>query len=91
MTIQPNGLFTVWRPDEVAECLNGVPMPIYQALWDLVNEYKDKRTNEQKEEPTPGVDALADFWDRLSPDDQTKLNELAEANQRQLEAWSKEA
>lgn len=80
--IKPHFSFTLWTPDEVAECLEGVPTEIYQALWDIVPHYRCKLTNAEREEPTPGTDCLADHWDRLTPEHQAKLNELAEIADR---------
>lgn len=73
----PHPLFQSWTPDEVAECLSGVEAPLYTKLWDCVPDYRCKLTPEEREEPTPGVDSLASFWDRFTVIEQAKLNELA--------------
>jgi hypothetical protein len=81
MSINPHIAFTVISPDTVAECWNGVFTfgNLYETLWDCVAEYKAP-TPEESEEPCYGVDCVADFWDRFTPEQQLKLNELVEIN-----------
>jgi hypothetical protein len=69
------------RPDEVAECWDGVTAidGLYRALWDCVPLYKAP-SPEVSEEPCYGMDGVADFWDRFSDDHKAALNDLAEAN-----------
>jgi len=74
--MKPHGLFEVWTPDTVAECLNGVKDDLYSALWALV-PYYTKRDPEAECPPDPDFNALALFWDKLSPEHQAILNELA--------------
>lgn len=84
--VRPHMLFKIWKPDEVAECLNGVGnTDLYAKLWTFVNDYKGLPP-EQAEEPTPGVDCLADFWSRLDYDEKVKLNELAKRHDEEAEA-----
>lgn len=77
MAIKPHSFFRTITPDEVAETMDGVPTELYQKLWSFVEDYPCKMTPEEREEPTPGSNNLAGFWDRLTPEEQTKLNELA--------------
>lgn len=91
MTIQPNGLFEVWRADEVAECLDGVfsaPNGLYEALWEIADK---QQPIPNKEDTGPadhiGHEALADHWADLTEDQQAKLNELAEAFDRKLQQY----
>jgi hypothetical protein len=82
MVIKPHDSFDIIRPDEVAECWDGVfdaPNALYEALWDCVSSYTAPRP-EESEEPCWGMDCVADFWDRFTPEHQAKLNELAERN-----------
>ncbi len=78
--MKPHPAFEVVRPDEVAECWEGVlAVPgLYQALWECVNFFTAPRPHES-EEPCYGLDTVEDFWDRLE-DFHTVLNELAERN-----------
>jgi hypothetical protein len=84
--IKPHVSFTVSRPDEVAECFEGVGPDLYTALWDLVGLYPDKRTPEEMEEPVyGGKNSLAKLWKHLAPEHQVKLNELAKARDAEWE------
>lgn len=70
----PNSLFTVWSPDEVAECLPGVGVEgLYARLWELVELVPGRG-----ETPDTCFErALSKVWKRLSHDDQFELNRLA--------------
>jgi hypothetical protein len=82
MKIYPNSWFHTIRPDEVAECWNGVlASGLYQPLWDCVEAYKAP-SPEESEEPCRGMDCVADFWDRFTPEQQQLLNALAKSNDR---------
>lgn len=74
---QVESRFGVTRPDEAAECWDGVTaVPgLYQALWDLVPKYTSP-SPEESEEPCHGDDSIADFWDQLSPEHQAALERL---------------
>lgn len=74
--IVPNSLFRVWSPDEVAECLDGVPQALYSRLWEFVAEYEDQPRSEVPDDF--GRRCLARFWGKLTVDEQTQLNTLAE-------------
>jgi hypothetical protein len=73
--------FEFIRPDEVAECWDGIIAVdgLYQALWACVPDY-NKPTPEESEEPVHGLNAVTDFWDRFSDDHKRALNKLAEEN-----------
>ena len=80
--IVPNTLFQAWRPDEVAECLSGVPVEVYQKLWDLVPLY-EKQSRENIEDRGPEVDyTLSEYWEHLDLEQKATLNELAEAQHK---------
>lgn len=74
--MKPNCVFDIVRPDEVAECWDGVTDDLYRALWACVNDYKAPRP-EVSEEPCIGMDSVADFWDRFTDADKAALNALA--------------
>jgi hypothetical protein len=78
--MKPHQALEVTRPDEVAECWEGVyDVPgLYQALWDCVGDYKAP-SPEVSEEPCHGMDSVADFWDRFSDEHKAALNEAAKA------------
>ena len=81
--LTPNSWFDLIRPDEVAECWDGVLAAgdLYETLWSCVSGYKAP-SPEESEEPCYGMDAVADFWDRFTPEQQLQLNQLAERNDR---------
>lgn len=81
-TVTPEGLFKVWSPDEVAECLDGVGDDLYRALWALVPLYQDEPRSEVPDDFARR--ALARFWDHLDRDTHLRLNELAVAHDREL-------
>lgn len=77
---KPDLLFEIWTPDTVAECLVGGSDPaLYEKLWGMVEDYPDKRSPEEMETPdAEQSNNLAQFWGRLTREQQTLLNELAE-------------
>mgnify|MGYP003582407634 FL=1 len=79
MTIAPHPALEVVRPDEVAECWDGINADLYQMLWGCVADYKAP-SPEVSEEPCYGMDCVADFWDRFPDDAKEALNAAAEAN-----------
>lgn len=83
MKIKPHTFFDIIRPDEVAECWEGVTSAgLYQPLWDCVNDYTAP-SPEVSEEPCWGVDCVADFWDRFTIEQQLLLNQLAARNSQE--------
>lgn len=79
--IKPHELFTIWEPDTVAECMEGVyAAGLYGRLWDLVEEaYADHETPETPDTYYGHVfgNDLAKVWHRLTDEEKTTLNELA--------------
>ena len=79
--IKPHGLFEIWAPDTVAECMEGVlKAGLYERLWELVEEaYGDQEDPETPDTHYGHVfgNDLAKVWHRLTDDEKTKLNELA--------------
>jgi hypothetical protein len=89
MKITPNSWFQMIRPDEVAECWDGVlRLGLYEPLWACVDHYSAP-SPEESEEPCHGMDCVADFWDRFTPQQQQLLNALADRNDlRSQGRWS---
>jgi hypothetical protein len=89
MKITPNSWFQMIRPDEVAECWDGVlRLGLYEPLWACVDHYSAP-SPEESEEPCHGMDCVADFWDRFTPQQQQLLNALAKRNDlRSQGRWS---
>ena len=78
------------RPDEVAECWDGVFGfgNLYEVLWECVPLYdKDVRANIEDIGPADviGVDSVARFWHVFNEAEKAKLNELAA---KQEELWA---
>ena len=86
--IAPHAAFRLARPDEVAECWEGIcAVPgLYAALWACVADYKASPP-EVSEEPCYGMDTVADFWDRFSPEHQEALNAAAEAHEAEWDEY----
>lgn len=76
--MQPNEALHYIRPDEVAECWDGVSPTLYQTLWDCVADYTGP-TPEESEEPVHGLNCVAGFWDRFDDATKAELNAAAEA------------
>lgn len=72
----PHELFEVWRPDQVAECLNGVTTELYEKLWNSIVPLVPEFVGDNYEECS-----LASYWHFLTPAEQEFLNELAEADE----------
>ena len=83
MAFKPHAAFKYIRPDEVAECWNGVLAAgnLYEALWNCVSGYTAP-SPEESEEPCHGMDSVKDFWGKFTPEQQEALNGLAERNAR---------
>ena len=75
MAIKPHDYFNTIRPDEVAECWDGVLAVegLYEALWACVAKYE----RIESEEPVYGPNAVKLFWADLAPY-HADLNRLAE-------------
>lgn len=80
----PHTAFHYVRPDEVAECWDGVTNDIYECLWACVSHFTAP-SPEESEEPCIGSDCVADFWDLFTPDQQEVLNQLAADRDRYLD------
>lgn len=82
--IKPHVAFDLIRPDEVAECWDGVysaPCALYEALWDCTEAYDDQHLaniEDMGPHDVIGINCVKQFWKRFTPEQQAKLNELAE-------------
>lgn len=76
-------IFKHMRPDEVAECYNGIyHVPgLYKALWNSMDDMKPLSELICIEDSSPqdavGLNTLASVWDRFSPEHQRALVEAA--------------
>lgn len=84
--VRPHGLYSVWSPDEVAECLDGVSAVegLSNALWTLVHYYADAPRSEWNDDFTSR--ALSNWWDKLNVEHQRALNQLATAYEERIAA-----
>lgn len=80
----PNAAFKYLTADQVAECWEGVPEPLYLALWNKVVPFQSLPPNIEDSGPFDhvGHENLASHWHRLAPEEQSQLNALAEARAR---------
>jgi hypothetical protein len=79
MRIKPHDLFTVWSPDEVAECL-GVDAALYAKIWnEIVPLYADQFRSEVPDDFDRRC--LAKFWSNFTDDEKRALNEAAERHE----------
>lgn len=82
--IVPHSEFDLFRPDEVAECWDGVYSfgNLYEQLWACVEKYDEDEHRENIEDMCPddvrGINALSRYWDFISDENKLKLNELAQ-------------
>ena len=74
MTTTPHDLYQIWRPDQVAECMSGVPEDLQRKLWDQVQRYSPDWNSEV---PDSFDNAMVTFWTEFTQPEQTLLNELA--------------
>jgi hypothetical protein len=91
MTTHPraHSLFSVWSPDQVAECLEGVDEALYGRLWDLVAYYPKKKRSEWNDDFADRC--LKRFWKHLDAADKATLNRLAAEEEARDDARRAEA
>ena len=76
--LRPNPLFTIWRADEAAECLD-LPDEVYKKLWrEIVPLQGEVIAND-------GSWNLAKYWRRLTLKEQIALNIAAVKHQKEME------
>lgn len=65
------------RPDEVAECWEGVSEELYKALWDMVPRYEKVNMEDNGPHDVIGINSVKTFWQHFSAEHQKELNKLA--------------
>jgi hypothetical protein len=86
----PHPLFTVWTPDTVAECMNGVfssPDALYEALWALVPSSKSYDVEDNGPADVVGIGALAESWHLVTDAQALTLNDLAAKHEAKMASW----
>jgi len=77
-----NESFKYIRPDEVAECWDGVPDDLYTALWASMDGMPSLKEQIHMEESAPGdavgLNTVESVWHLFTPAQQETLNALAE-------------
>jgi len=83
MRIKPHSLFSVWSPDEVAECLNGIGnSPLYSKIWnEIVPLYKGKPRSDVPDDFDRRC--LKKYWSKFTNEEKLRLNECAEKQNEQ--------
>lgn len=81
--VRPHAALKLIRPDEIAECWEGVPAELGSALW-RVMEHAKPYTGETP--PEPDVNCTAKFWAHFTDEERTALNKLAAARDAELHA-----
>lgn len=89
--ITPHPWFEVITPDQVAETWDGVYSfgNLYETLWSMVDNYQKIDREDCGPHDVIGLNSVKDFWDKFSPEHQTKLNELATKMDAKLEEMIK--
>jgi hypothetical protein len=84
--IKPHSWFETITPDTVAECWDGVYSfgNLYEQLWSCVEKYDEVDREDCGPADVVGINSVAQFWADFSPENQAKLNELAEAQDKAL-------
>ena len=76
--IPPNPLFTIWRADEAAECLD-LPDSVYSKLWTVIVPLQGEVT------ANDGSWCLKKYWSKLTIREQIELNIAAVKHQKEVE------
>lgn len=78
--MKSHSVFEYVRADEVAETWEGVSDALYRTLWNCIVPLQKDIPNLEDSGPHDhiGFENLAAHWDRLSEEEQTELNALAE-------------
>lgn len=86
--IKPHESFEYSRADEVAECWDGIPPKLYEALWNNIVPHQKSIPNLEDSGPHDhvGFENLASHWHRLSEEHQAYLNWLAAKREAEWEA-----
>lgn len=92
--IMPHPSLSHCRPDEMAECMDGVldqtadtedgRWSLYAALWKSMDGMKDLPDLIDLEESAPsdavGLNSIASVWDFFTPEQQTRINAVMAAH-----------
>lgn len=77
----PHALFTVWSPDECAECLDGVSAALSSRIWrDIVPLYDGKPRSEVPDDFSSR--SVYKFWHLFTEPERLELNAAAVALDR---------
>ena len=99
MSIQPHPSLAYWRPDQIAECCNGVldsnaptedlKWSLYNALWKSMDDMKPLGELIDMENSAPqdaiGLNTTLSVWDKFSDEQKLRLNAIMEAQQKEME------
>jgi hypothetical protein len=78
--VKPHILFQILSPDQVAECLDDVPVETYTRLWNLVRHYEGQPRSECNDDFDERC--LANWWHELPEKDHVILNHLAKLDDK---------
>lgn len=70
---KPNEHIYCYSPDDVAECIDGIPDTLRVKLWDIANSMP-YRPDLESEAPDCFVRAT-DWWDKLTEKEQNLVND----------------
>ncbi|MCB1711515.1 MAG: hypothetical protein KDH96_03260 [Candidatus Riesia sp.] len=86
--IEPHSLYLCMEPDQVAECLDGLPKELYLRIWNDIVPLQAEEAQKSINEDNPdggmypgeagGDTCLASFWPHLTEKEQKTLSVLAE-------------
>jgi len=84
--IKANGLFDVWSPDQVVECLDGVTDEIYTFIWnEIVPLYAKKKRSEWNDDF--GNRCLKKYWSKIPDEFKVILNACAEKEKAKWDSY----
>lgn len=82
MTIKPNPTLEYYRPDEIAECFDGVSDDLYQVLWNSIDDMQPMSDFIDIEDSCPqdaiGINSVVSIWDQFTEDEQRQLNQIVQ-------------
>jgi hypothetical protein len=88
---------SVWTPDQVAECVDGITPATYRELWGVLNEPKFRKramggdgSNGTTELPDDGGGDLRRAWRVLSDDAKANIIAAAEPHEKELRDMMKD-
>lgn len=84
MTIEPHPFLKLTRPDEIAECWEGVSTDLYRRLWESL---KGLPAYHGETPPEPDAHDLVKVWDFFTDAEKEELNRLAAKQDEELRRW----